>query len=138
MSSRTDLATALAPVLAGVVLDDRVGVKMVPTPRNLGEIDPGLAGVAQLVRREISPGSTVGRFRVEFDLWVVSAVTTGSVDPVTGSDDVEDHLDDLVDAVLETLDPLGAILWDKATRETHPDGYPAYRIELAAPASSVK
>jgi hypothetical protein len=44
----------------------------------------------------------------------------------------EDHLDDLLDAVLAALDDVPAVIFTTATRSTYGDSNPAYEIALTA------
>lgn len=122
MGARQQLAGALIQGLN----DDTVQV--VPDLRVLGTLDPQTSWIIQLFRTSIEPGSTIGKFWADFELWVV--------DPSKESETVEDSLDDHVDDLINVLDSLTWLTWSKAERDTHPSGYHGYRLTIRASATN--
>lgn len=122
MGVRSDLAAALDAALPD-------SVQVVKTVRDLGELDPAVTGVVQLVRTQVAPAPETGSFLNTFDVWTVT--------PKTDSDLVDDDLDAALDALLEAMLPLGYLAWETAEREMHPDGYHAYKMNVTVKSDSV-
>lgn len=115
MSTRTQIGDAIReamPDTASVLVD----------VRDLGEIDPAVTAVVQIIRERVENINTVNLIE-RFELWVV--------DPHTDPTLLEDYLDDSLDAVLEAINGLDWLLWTQAERAMHPSGnYHAYKITV--------
>lgn len=115
MGARQELAAALTLVLPATVV-------IVTDVRDLGELAPELSGVMQIIRTSIDNLGRKNQLQ-HFELWVV--------DPHTDPTLAEDSLDANLDDVLEAIDGLDWLLWDKVERGIHPGGkYEAYKITI--------
>lgn len=102
----------------------------------LGEPDPAYAGVVQIVRTKIEPGGDAkGKFWLEsLDVWVVTRLIDPRPADTEHETDLETDLDGMTDAVLDEIKTLAraGVRFIQATREMHPDGQHAYRVQVTA------
>lgn len=97
----------------------------------LGEPDPSYTGTVQIIRTAIEPAPEQRFWLESLDVWIVTRLIDPA--PTDAADtDLETDLDDLADDVLDTLRAAGGVRFIKATREMHPDGPHAYRIQVTA------
>lgn len=123
MNVREQLATALQGALGATFT-------VVADTRDVGRVDDQLRGVVQLIRTGITNGNRVGAMSHEFDVWVLEP----NLDP----EQAEASLDDILDAVLEVVENLDWLTWSEATRDTHPAGYHAYKLNVTTQTVTTK
>lgn len=110
-------AGALQHLLSPLALD------VVTDERSLGEIDPSVPAIAQLVLVDLTPTPMQGQLLVAWELWLV----VGTKDP----GDAQTQLLQLLPQVTELLDSVTWLDWSKATRATHPNDFHALRLDLS-------
>lgn len=102
----------------------------------LGEPDPAYAGVVQVVRTKIEPGGDAkGKFWLEtLDVWVVTRLVDPRPADTENETDLETDLDGMTDSVLDVVkdNARNGVRFIQATREMHPDGQHAYRVQVTA------
>lgn len=103
------------------VLPDTIEIRR--TLEGVGELDNPTEAVVQLERTKLEPApNSQGTILQTFLVWVLV--------PVTDMAEVEDQLDDALDLVVEAIDGCTWAMLTTATRDMHPDGYHAYKIDV--------
>lgn len=97
----------------------------------LGEPDPSAIGFVQIVRTKIEPEGSKGFWLESLDVWVVTRLVDPKPADTAHETDLETDLDGITDAVLDALRNTG-VRFIQATREMHPDGQHAYRVQVTA------
>lgn len=100
----------------------------------LGEPDPSFTGTVQIVRTTIE-NAPEPRFWLEsLDVWVATRLVDPKPADPAEETDLETDLDATVDAVLDVIKSLApdGVRFIKASREMHPDGPHAYRVQVTA------
>lgn len=116
MSVRSDLATALKPLLPQTI-------KIIHVPRSLDGVETNRP-VVMLYRESMTKAANgQGFYLNEFALWLISP----HIDPTRS----EDSLDLLLDQTIEALDAIDWLNWSNAERSTFGDSQaPAFKITL--------
>ena len=124
MSTRTDIRNRLVGLLPANKYEfvDNLG--------QLGEPNAAHPNRLQLIREALEPTSSQGSYWQEFALWVVV--------PDSDPDEAEAAVDDVLGDVLPILDTTDWLLWTRAERATHPDGFQGYRITFKALSTSTQ
>lgn len=110
--------------IAAGLLEALPDLQIIDTLVKLGEPDPSKAGRVQIIRTSIEPAAEMKNYLESLDIWAVSNLIA--------PDEVEDDLDDIADDVTDAVRALGGIRWIRSTREMHPSGSHAYRIQITA------
>lgn len=124
MSTRADIQTRLVTLLPADKYEfvDNLG--------ELGEPNPGHPNRLQLIRTALEPTDMQGSYWQEFELWAVV--------PDSDPEDVETAVDDVLSDVLPILDLTDWMLWTRAERAVHPNGFHGYRITFKALSTSTQ
>lgn len=111
-------------------------LQMKKPAERLGEPDPTYTGTCQIVRTKIEPGGdTKGVTWLEYlDVWVATRLIDPAPADPQHETDLETDLDGTTDAVLDVIkaNARNGVRFIQATREIHPDGPHAYRVQVTA------
>lgn len=116
----SDAADVLAAALTELLTPLQLGV--VDDLRTLGEIEPKQRGVVQVNLSRIQPTTMQGQWQCTWDAWLC----VPQLDPAES----EAELMALLPDVIAALESVRWLIWDDATRETHPDNFAAWRMTL--------
>lgn len=120
--SRHQLADALDAAIAAS--DTEFVYDVVPDPRDVGEADPSVDCVLQIVRQKIkrAPANPAGAFEEAHELWLL----VPGIDPK----DAEDDLDDKVAEVIDFIESIPFLTWSSADRGIHKSNRHGYKFTL--------
>ena len=113
-----------AEILARALTDllDPAGITVQADEGTLGEIDPETVAAGQLVTVSAEPTTMQGQWLMRWELWVCT--------PATEAAEIRQQLNWMLPTVVELLERVDWLTIERATRETHPDNFAAWRFTI--------